>query len=319
MSDRSKPWPLDKYPLGCAGCGTTERAYEALGMCRRCYAKSKKGTLVLPVEVPPITDQPLDDPTPSSVDTFVTGETRPGSVLLSPGLTEPAGESPPDVEKKGLLGGLFDKREKKPKVTREPIITNEKKRPGNALSRKSAANDLEQLIGSIGARLARVNSQGYIVGKHYSLGQYLQWNAPATAEVIDENIKGTFIDKKFVQPLTKGKDRVGAIGGVVAPPVLIFAIESNHNLIGPLGPALYMAIEASLDSLLPAKKKADARAKKRADAIREAFGDDVPEGTDPVAQMIADMFPWAYDGSMEAENAAKAAQSNEETVHENAQ
>ena len=297
-------WPIDEMPEGCRECGGTEKPHKAQGLCTTCYARqkyrekaaAKRGDPVVPEPEPAVED----DFNPYAADLeakFPSGEVRPGS--------SPSPGSPPETDvPAGVipdapttpLGRLFGKKKKpdSPPPTTPPLRTKEK-RPGGVLKRRrSVAGDLEQLFGSIGARLARVGADGMPAGRHYSLGQYLQWNAPASAEVIDDALKDTVIDRKVLQPISGAKDKVGAVGGVVGPPLLIFAIEANPNLFTALAPALYMAIEASLDSLLPAKKRAEARAKKRADAIREAFGDDTPPGVDPVASMIESLFPWAF-------------------------
>ena len=318
MAKQRRPWPVDRYPEGCRGCGSTTNKLEARQLCTSCYPRraailpdefgtvssftSARVTVTDEAKVGEVVPPIIADFNPFEADLadqFPSGEARPGSSSSpSPGLPldEPAA-SPPGTSSNPLTR-LLGKKKAKPEpdaVLAPPPVTKEK-RPssGPAKKRSSIANDIEQLIGSLGARFARVGENNQPLGKHYALGQYLQWNAPATAEVIDENVRDTFIDKKFLQPLAAGKDKVGAVGGVVAPPLLIFAIEANPNLLGTLYPALYMAIEASLDSLLPAKKRAEARAKKRADAIRESFGPDLPAGVDPVASMIESLFPWAF-------------------------
>ena len=305
MSIRNRPWPIDKFPGGCVECGTTEIGHKARGLCFTCYARQsarvsasrKRGEepVVAPAPDALADFDPFTLPEPEEAQ-FSGGEVRPGTPL-SPGTpTGPdlaAGVVPPS----NPIKRLFAKKDDRVVVT-PPQKTNEVKRPGGVKrSRKSIANDLEQLVGSLGARLSRQSADGRPMGKHYSLGQYLQWNAPATAEVLDENLRDTVVDRKLLQPLVAGKNKMGAIGGVLAPPLFIFAIEANPNLLSTLYPALYMTIEASLDSLMPAKKRAEARAKKRAETIREAFGPDVPPGVDPVASMIESLFPWAFDGS----------------------
>ncbi len=292
-------------PEGCSECGGTNRPHKAQGLCTTCYARKlyrervarQRGEKIEPEAPAPVED----DFNPYAADLeaqFPSGEVRPGS-SPSPG-SPPETDVPTGVSPEAPttpLGRLFGKKAKKPD-TPPPAAAAPKtkeKRPGAFVKRRrSVAGDLEQLFGSIGARLARVGVDGLPAGRHYSLGQYLQWNAPASGEVIDDALKDTVIDRKILQPISAGKDRIGAVGGVVGPPLLIFAIEANPDLFNTLAPALYMAIEASLDSLLPAKKRAEARAKKRAEAIREAFGDDVPSGVDPVASMIEALFPWAY-------------------------
>ncbi len=322
MSNPNRPWPTLERPGGCVECGTTERAHKGKGLCVTCYARDQyrrsvgKSPKTEP-EVEPVA--PVEDFNPFASDLeamFPSGEVRPGQ-SPSPGSPSdgviPAGVESLPRDPVSPLKRLLGKKEPKVTVTPPSAPKTTEKRPGAfSKKRRSVAGDLEQLFGSIGARLARMTADGVPMGKHYSLGQYLQWNAPASAEVIDDALKDTIIDRKVFQPLSAGKDKIGALGGVVGPPLFIFAIETNPNLFPALYPALYMAIEASLDSLLPAKKRAEQRAKKRADAIREAFGDEVPPGTDPVAGMIESLFPWAFvPGQPEPQS--------EGVVHENAQ
>lgn len=318
MSNPDRPWPIDQFPLGCVSCGTTDKAHKAHGLCTTCYGREKyrKNAAKGREEVEPEPEvQPVEEFNPYADEleaTFPSGETRPG-LSPSPGFPPetdvPAGVPTPPTSP---LKKLFAKKDKPAPEPKPKVIKTKEVRPGGATKRRrSVAGDLEQLFGSIGSRLARLSADGIPMGRHYSLGQYLQWNAPASAEVIDDALKDTVIDRKVFQPLSAGKDKIGAVGGVVGPPLFIFAIETNPNLFPALYPALYMAIEASLDSLLPAKKRAEARAAKRASAIREAFGDDVPPGVDPVAGMIQSLFPWAFaDG--------EPVQPTEEKVNENA-
>lgn len=164
---------------------------------------------------------------------------------------------------------------------------------GKGPARKSVADDIASALAAIGARLSRVDTSG-AAGKHYALGQYLQMSGPASGEVIDGAVKGTVVDRRVLQPLSRGKDRIGAVSGVVLPPLLIFAIEERHDLAPQLIPLLALSIENSLDSMLPAKKKADERAARRAKAVAEAFGETAEPGVDPVMSIIVSMFPWAF-------------------------
>lgn len=322
----SKTWPLDKYPDGCLNCTRSNVAYSGQrGLCATCYPlrnqpekmarrRAKYATTVSeqrptfePVEddspegfsVVPLETEPL---TINDAETSVaSGEQRPRAEFsLSP--DEPAARPsvpparPPEVPSESAVDKLgrvlgFKRGPKPTDPAYRPPPPPPPKDPDDK-KRKSMAEDVERIFTGVGARLTRTDSNGHYLGRHPGLGHYLTWNGPATGEVLEENLANTWPDKKIIQPVIRAEDKFSAIAGVAAPPLLILAIETNPKLVQPLYYPLYLAIEASLDSLGPARKKAKARAEKREANMRENFGD-IPPGVDPVRAMIQDMFPWA--------------------------
>ena len=328
------PWPLALHPNGCACCNRTDVKYGHAGLCvshakwarfpdkiaayRIKYADAIAARVNARYDgvkdVPSFVDA---EPRPSlteiidaaNAEPVAGGEQRPGSHMSSspddpiasdvaaPRVASPTADVPPANDDSALnkLGRVlgFGKDKKKDAPPPPPPAPPDPNKP--TPRRKSIAEDTERLFSAIGAKLTRVDSNNRYVGRHAGLGNYLQWNAPATGEVLEENLANTYVDRKVLQPLVRAEDKFAAIGAVTAPPLLILAIESNPRLITPLYYPLYWALEASLDTLLPARKKAEARAKKRADNIRENFPN-LPPDVDPVRAIIQDMFPWADFG-----------------------
>jgi hypothetical protein len=258
-------------------------------------------------------DGPFESTTKDTVLTINEAETPLASVEQRPGgepvssfspdepvtsrPVAPTRELPPDesaVEKLGRALGFKRRVPRPPKdyVEPKPRPDAPKGPDAPARKRKSMAEDAERIFTGLGARLTRTNVEGHYLGRHAGLGHYLAWNGPATGEVLEENLADTWPDRKLIQPAIAMEEKWEAIAGVVGPPLIILAIETNPKLIQPLYYPLYLALESSLDVLAPARKKAAVRKEKREATIRENFGD-LPPGVDPVRAMIQDMFPWA--------------------------
>ena len=290
-------WRNNKYPDGCRNCGQTEKKHVGLGLCQNCYRdpeikawarENKTDTPIIGqvVNKPETNDEDEtdDDNLPDFYDEiveveedgiFISGERRPGSIT-SP-VSDPGG-----VPTSGL-GAIFGKRKKK-ETPKTPFgkKTSEKmpKSPGR---RHSTAETIEDVWAAIGGVAQRT-------GRHAPLGRYLQWQAPAAGEMLDQALAGSFVDRRFLQPAVKTRGRLDVLAAVIGPPAIILAIEQNPDRANQLLPVLKSAIRSSLPTLLPAMKKAQAREEKVNKAVTELFGDDFPPGVDPVDVVLEQMF-----------------------------
>lgn len=207
-------------------------------------------------------------------------ERRPGDTA---GLSSVPGD-PADVPnpKKGLRG-IFAKKEKPSEPS--PPKPSKETRPGKTTRlgrRNSTADTIEDILGAVGGIAMRT-------GKHQPLGRYLQFSSPVSAEILDEAIQGTVIDRVLLQPLVKGRGRFDALGAVLGPPALILAIENNPERAPMLLPILKSSIRNSLPLMAKAIKKVQAKEKAMSDAAAELFPD-LPEGEDPADAILAMIF-----------------------------
>lgn len=107
--------------------------------------------------------------------------------------------------------------------------------------------------------------------------------------MLDEAVKGTVVDKVVLQPIARGRSKFDAFGALLGPPLIVLAIERNPANAEMLLPMLRASIRSSLPMMIPAIKKVKAREAAAAEAARELFPD-LPEGVDPVDEVIAMMF-----------------------------
>jgi hypothetical protein len=296
-------WRSTKYPDGCTVCGTTTKTHIGRGLCSTCYQRDMKNdetsSNVGPVD--------SDERTPNLVDLGghsgdftenverpVTSEERqPGS-----GGTSSVPPGPAAVRKK------FWQRKTVTETTPVPV-TNErrpgKKTPTKLGRRTSTADTLEDIIGGVGALAVRT-------GKHAPLGRYLQFSSAVNAEILDDAVAGTVIDRIALQPLVKGRGRFDALGSVFGPPAIILAIENDPSRAPVLIPVLKSTIRNSLPAMAKAMKKVAAKEKAQAEAAAELFPDLAP-GEDPADAIIAMLFEGWTPPAPAAEPAA-------ETEHE---
>ena len=226
------------------------------------------------------------DQAPDEVVSQSRGERRPGAASFA----SHAGTEPRDAPrgfrswKDRLLGS------KEPRAPREPAKPTREHRPYRPAKRVSTAETIGDVWTAGGGLLGRTG--------HVPLGRYMQWQAPAAGEMLDEAVAGTLIDKKFLQPAVKARGRLDLLIAVMGPPAVILQIERSPqlfhlddqgNLTHPLLPILKTSIRSSLPTMLPAMRKAQAKEQKVNEAVREMFPD-MPEGVDPVNMVIAEMF-----------------------------
>lgn len=287
-----------KHPNGCIECGTTTKKHLGRGLCSTCYQRQKAETIVdnTKTREPHNVAKSEDDAAnsvrdipnvakgsqaPTSVETPPRiSERRPGDAGLS-SVPDADGDAP-NPKPKGLRG-LFNKREKP--ETDEPARPTKETRPGKPARlgrRVSTADTIEDLLGAAGAVAMRT-------GKHYPLGRYLQFSAGVSAEMLDDAVNGTIVDKMVFQPIAKGRGRFDSLAAVLGPPALILAIENNPERAPMLLPVLKSSIRNSLPMMAKAIKKVQAKEKAMAEAAAELFPD-LAEGEDPADAILAMIF-----------------------------
>jgi len=269
-------WSNRKYPNGCRNCGQTEKKHVGFGLCQNCYRDvdiredAKNDTLIeVATVVEPIVEEIIEETEPSQSHQ----ERRPGSF------------SSPVSETEAVSGGSETKKrfswgKKEPRPDGGAPKTAERA-PKGAGRRVSVADTLEDVWTGIGGLAVRTN--------HAPLGRYLQWQAPAAGQLLDEVVAGTIVDKKLLQPAVKARGRLDVVIALLAPPGIIMAIERNPQNAQVLLPALKSALRSSLPTLLPAMKKAAAKEQKVNEAIADMFPD-MPEGVDPIDLVIEQLF-----------------------------
>ena len=208
---------------------------------------------------------------------FNSGERAPGF-----GSSSAASGGPGPYKAKGLRG-LFAKREKPADLNYTPTKEKKPKTPKGQYGRRTSTAD------TIGDVWAGVGSLAIRSGRHVPLGRYMQFSSGVSGELLDESLKGSFIDKTVLQPIVKGRGRFDALGAVFGPPALIIAIERDPSKADVLIPLLKSSIRNALPLMVPAIKKVQEKEKKAAEAAAELFPDLEP-GKDPVDEIIAMMF-----------------------------
>ena len=288
-------WSNRKYPNGCRSCGRNDTKHVGLGLCQNCYrdkdiqVAARDGSIDF-IERPVVEEELLQDvleeeiPSDSSV-----GERRPGTVG-SPATETEEGVTPPfnlDPPKKSWFSGRNTNK------VQGPNFSTKEKAPKGVGKRVTTASTLADIISGIGGVAMRTG--------HAPLGRYLTWQAPASGELLDQALAGSFIDKSLLQPAVRARGRLDIVTTVLGPPALIFMIERNPERAQVLLPVLKQSLRASLPTLIPAMKKAQDREKKVNDSLRELFdGADIPQGVDPVDILIEDMFG-GYFGAVQYE------------------
>ena len=157
-----------------------------------------------------------------------------------------------------------------------------KKTPSKLGRRQSTSDTLEDILGGVGALAVRS-------GKHVPLGRYLQFSAPVNAEILDDAVAGTMIDRVALQPLVKGRGRFDALGAVLGPPAIILAIENDPSKAPVLIPILKTTLRNSLPAMAKAAKKVAAKEAAAQKAAEELFPDLAP-GEDPADMIISMLF-----------------------------
>ena len=208
---------------------------------------------------------------------FGSGEVRPGarSSRARSDDSPSAGSWRDRVKSKvdGLRGAKATPKQEAPTKERRPKMTKGR--------RVSAADTLSDAWGGFGALAIR--------GGHAPLGRCLQFQAPVAGEMLDEAVKGTFVDRAVLQSVVKARGRFDLLGAVLGPPMIVMAIERNPAQADVLIPILKSTIRSSLPLMVPAIKKVQQKEAAAAEAAAELFPD-LPAGVDPVDEIVAMMF-----------------------------
>lgn len=277
----------------CVKCGTTSGKHMGRGLCSPCYQKERRNFMktneieseqVSEIEFPVLPDGEF-------VENLETDEIRPG-LQTDPSTTQGGSsfESNPEESIADKAKNFFGFGTKKTE-TKTTFKTNEK-RPKAPTKRVSGAQSIADGWNAIGGIISRSP-------RHRPSGILLQWQSAAAGEIIDEAIKDTAIDRMLIQKAVKARGRFDLIGSVLLPPALVFAIEMNPERAPMLIPMLESSLRNSLPHMVPAIKKARKREEEQQNAIRELFPD-LPEGIDPIQELIQEMFAGWYPEQEEA-------------------
>jgi hypothetical protein len=168
--------------------------------------------------------------------------------------------------------------------------------------RVSAADNIA-LVWEGGAQLANGMGQG-------PLAQSLKFTAPAGGLAVDQAIAGSFVDRKFVQPLSQGAEKWEAVGAVVSLNLFVF-LASNYPMMAPAlaGPARRAVEEVMVRSVPYLRKKVE-KDRKLAEALEELkLLDPNNFGTseDPVGDILAGFFAGYQAPVAEEEQMAQSA------------
>lgn len=280
MSEPGDKWHSLTYPNGCIVCGQTRGRHVGRGLCSRHYKQWEKGTLNMDATESPTMIAPETTvlTSPDGPEPAETAERRPGSPPIAPTLR--GDDAAPPSGTPSLASRIFSK--KKAAQDRSQLPPTKERRPGLSPKRTSASDLIESGWSALGGLVSRSP-------QHSALGRYLQWQAPATGNVLDKAISGTLVDRKIVQPAVHAHDSLGALGAILGPPILIWSIERNPSKAGALIPILRAQILASLPTMVDAMKRQRARDEKVAKSVHELFPD-LPEGADPVEEILAFLF-----------------------------
>lgn len=278
-------WRSTKYPNGCTVCGTLEKTHIGRGLCSTCYQREARND-----ETPSDVSTPNTDERPPHLATDPVGDSDLSQTLEIPlastGERRPGAAGPSSVPPApGKPRKWWQKN--KPDEDQPPAPVTAERRPGKRTPSKlgrrtSSADTLEDIIGGVGALAVRT-------GKHAPLGRYLQFSSAVNAEILDDAVAGTLIDRKLLQPMVKGRGRFDALGSVFGPPAIILAIENDPTKAPLLIPVLKSTIRNSLPQMAKAMKKVQAKEKAQAEAAAELFPDLLP-GEDPADAIIAMLF-----------------------------
>lgn len=196
------------------------------------------------------------------------------------------GETQPAAPPKGLRKFLPRRGSGKDPESGSPALTptREKRPGGRGARRESAADTISDGWAVLGGVAERTG--------HLPLGRCLQWQAPVAGEMIDEAVKGSFVDRLALQRIVRGRAKFDLLGAVLGPPLIVFAIEQNPERADALLPILAASIRQGLPLMVPAIKKQQRKAAEVAEATELLFQDDpnYTPGMDPVEYILGMMF-----------------------------
>ena len=161
-------------------------------------------------------------------------------------------EKPPVAPRRDRLGALRRR-------TQTP--TPPGKAPAKRLPRVSAADVLGFAYSGLGYVAAR-SPRGVPTARSMDL------MAPVAGEILDDVLKGTFIDRIMLQPVARNSEKAQKIAALTAFPALVSLVSARPELYPACRPMMRMAIVLSLEvSEAPMKKL-----QKKAEEFEEKFG-----------------------------------------------
>ena len=231
----------------------------------------------------------LAEPTEAPIDTgpsaTLSGEQRPGRPSPDPATDLPP-ERPTTTDRLKGLFGLGPKSE-----PTEPLAPTTERRPGRGRSsRVSVAELLSQGWASLGGLADRTPSTTRLADGTTPAGNCLRFQAPMAGEILDDTLKGTVIDRRVLQPVSRSVGKIDVVISMAAPPAIVYGIQAHPERAPALVPLLYAAISRSLPQYVEAMKKVNRKMEQRAAAAADLFIEGMPEGADPVQFIIDQMF-----------------------------
>lgn len=275
-------------------CGKTSGKILGRGMCGACYQKIRTAEKAKDKEMDfSDLDSPNDhESTSETEDEFTedlngSSEIRPGS-YPNPSMSQDGSEE--KKETPGSIGGKF--REmlfgsgNTETISQQKAPLTKERRPGGSAKRVSGSEFIGSAWEILGGFVSRYP-------RHRPSGLMLQFQSQAAGEILDEAIKGTFVDRIALQKLVRAKGTLDSISSVLLPPVLVFAIEMNPDRAQMLMPMLYSSIKNSLPKMVAPVKKARKKAEEEAEAIRQLFPE-LADGVDPIQSIMDQIFEGWY-------------------------
>jgi hypothetical protein len=184
-------------------------------------------------------------------------------------------EEPKPEAKKGLFSGLF-----KPKPSR-PAKPPREQRPKRSFGKRVSAATI------LGAPFEFAGEA--VQGQLPATARMLAVQAPYAGYVLDEAVAGTIVDKVAFQPLARAQDRLGMVGSVIGPPLLVARIEMHPEQMHSLVPLLKRSLRMAAPYIAKGLKKKKEDDAKLAEVLTELYPD-LPPGTDPLDAMLSDIL-----------------------------
>lgn len=211
--------------------------------------------------------------------------------FMPPGDPEPAPAPRKDEPKEGRV---VPERKPQPVPRKRRGIFNrgEPAKPKSKRDRKPRVS-IENLVSSgwgIAAMALARNPRAIPVAR------ILQMQSPVAGVIVDEQLRGTMVDK-FLQPFARAGEKGEIAFALAGPPILVGAMTANPQLFPVLKPMLKMSMMSWLTLAGPAQKKVEAKVQ----AFAEDFGHIDLDGM--IDALWADVPVPTTDGPSEQEEA----------------
>lgn len=114
----------------------------------------------------------------------------------------------------------------------------------------------------------------------------MSFQAPVAGVILDDTLKGTVADR-LLQPFARAGDKIGDLGALFTPIVLVTVIQQKPQLYPQLRPMLAESLWKWVDVAGPAMKKIEKRRAARAEIIEEG-GIDIDAMIDAIFAPVPD-------------------------------